>query len=133
MVRLREWFRCFVEVLKGRLMPASLVPVVPAQPVPVVLARYRYYGSKGAKVETERIRLSCHSYGEEMESSSGESPCEGLKGWLTVSYWKGLGRVFRYNFCSYRYLKSWVDTQVPGVPEVFLKSFEAGESRDNQG
>ena len=77
------------------------------------------------------MRLSCHSCGKEVESSPGEPPCEVLKGWVTVSHWKGPGAVSRYNFCSYGCLKSWVDAQVPRVPEAFLKSF--GEDEGQEG
>jgi len=84
-------------------------------------------GTAGLKVETERTHLSCHSCGKEIESSPGEPPCEALKDWLTVSHWKGPGVVSRYNFCSYGCLKSWVDAQMPKVPQVFLKSFEESQ------
>ncbi len=97
----------------------------PALPVAVALALYR---QKGLEMETERVRFSCHSCGREMEHLPEEPPCEALKGWLTVSYWKGPGAVSRYNFCSYSCLKSWVDAQVPRVPEVFLEPFREDES-----
>ena len=96
-----------------------------ALPIPVALAIYQ---DTGLKMETQRMRLSCHSCGEEVESSSGEPPCEALKGWVTASHWKGPGAVPQYYFCSFSSLKSWVDTQVPRVPKVFLKSFEEDES-----
>jgi len=74
------------------------------------------------------MRFSCHSCGKGLESSPEEPPCEVLRGWLTVSYWKGLGAVSHYNFCSISCLKSWVDTRIPKVPEVFLKSFAEDKS-----
>ena len=83
-------------------------------------------------METQKMRLSCHSCGKEVESSPGEPPCEVLKDWLTVSYWKGPGAVSRYNFCSYSCLKSWVDAQVPKVPQIFLKSFGEDESQEGK-
>jgi len=90
------------------------------------------FGITGLKVETQKMRLSCHSCGKEVESSPGEPPCEVLKGWVTVSHWKGPGAVSRYNFCSYGCLKSWVDAQVPRVPEAFLKSFGEDESQEGK-
>ena len=77
---------------------------------------------------TKRACFSCHSCGLEVESSPGVPPCRVLKGWLTVSHWKGVGSVERYYFCSFDCLKSWLDAQVPRVPEVFLESFEEGKS-----
>ncbi len=74
-------------------------------------------------METQKVRMSCHSCGQSVESSPEEPLCEALKDWLTVSHWKGPGTVSRYNFCSFSCLKSWVSTQVPRVPEVFLKYF----------
>ena len=74
-------------------------------------------------MRNQRMRFSCHSCGKGVECSPGEPPCEVLKDWLTVSYWKGLGFVEHYDFCSFSCLKSWADAQVPRAPEVFLKSF----------
>ena len=71
----------------------------------------------------------CHSCGKTVEYAPEERPCEVLSGWLTVSHWKGLGVVEHYNFCSSTCLKRWVDTQVPHVPEVFLKAFEEGKDK----
>ena len=82
-------------------------------------------------MNTERMRFSCHSCGKEVERTSGKPPCEVLSGWLTVSYWEGLGTVSHYNFCSFSCLKSWVDAQVPRVPEAFLKSFEEDRHAEN--
>jgi len=79
-------------------------------------------------MKNQKMPVSCHFCGKEMEYSSEEPPCEALRGWLTVSCWKGLGDVERYNFCSFSCLKSWADTQVPRVPQVFLESFKDDES-----
>jgi hypothetical protein len=46
-----------------------------------------------------------------------------------VSQWKGLGAVEHYNFCSFSCLKTWTDTQVPQIPDVFLKAFEEGKDK----
>ena len=78
------------------------------------------------------MRLSCHSCGKEVEASPAELPCRVLKDWLTVSHWEGPGEVRHYNFCSYSCLKSWVDAQLPGVPEVFLKSFRDESQKDKE-
>ena len=75
-------------------------------------------------MKNQRIRFSCHSCGKEMEYSREGPPCQVLRDWLTVSYWKGLGSVEHYNFCSFSCLKSWVDAQLPKVPKAFLESFK---------
>lgn len=69
----------------------------------------------------------CHSCGERVECTENERPCEVLSGWLMVSLWKEPETVEHYNFCSATCLKAWADTQVPRVPDVFLKAFEKGE------
>jgi len=71
--------------------------------------------------------FTCHSCGKEMEGTPKNPPCKELKGWLTISYWKGLGSVEHYNFCSFSCLKSWVDAQIPRVPQIFLESFKEDE------
>ena len=73
----------------------------------------------------------CHSCGKRLEYAPGERPCEVLSGWLTVSQWKGLGAVDHHHFCSFTCLKRWVDTQVPKIPETFLKAFEEGKGGKN--
>jgi hypothetical protein len=72
--------------------------------------------------------LSCHSCGKKVECPPGEPPCHALVGWLTVSCWDGPGAVSHYNFCSLSCLKSWADTRLPAVPDVFLKSFGEGKN-----
>lgn len=127
-VLLRESFLYSVKVLKGHQLPETSVHAAPVLPVAVALAPYR---KKGLEVGTERMRFFCQSCGKGVECSAEEPPCEALAGWLTVSHWKGPGAVSRYNFCSFSCLKSWVDAQVPGVPDVFLKSF--GEDERQKG
>jgi hypothetical protein len=68
----------------------------------------------------------CHSCGERVECSGEERPCDVLQGWLIVCRWKGPGAVDHYDFCSMSCLKAWTDSQVPEVPNVFLKAFEKG-------
>ena len=63
----------------------------------------------------------------EIETAPEEPLCEGLKGWLIVSHWKGLGSAEHYDFCSFSCIKSWLDAQVPRIPEVFLESFKEDE------
>jgi hypothetical protein len=62
-----------------------------------------------------------------VECSGEERPCEVLNGWFMVSRWKGPKVVEHYNFCSSTCLKTWIDAQVPQVPDVFLKAFEEGK------
>lgn len=64
----------------------------------------------------------CHSCGRKVEFSQEELPCDILRDWLIVSCMKGLESVDRYSFCSFSCLQRWVDSQVPIVPEIFLKS-----------
>ena len=64
----------------------------------------------------------CHSCGRKVEFSQEEFPCDVLRGWLIVSRLKGLESVDRYSFCSFSCLLRWVDSQLPAIPEVFLKS-----------
>ena len=78
--------------------------------------------------------ICCQCCGKKAEythcSSMGTPPdnalCKVLSGWLTVSQWKGMGAVERYDFCSFGCLQRWVNAQVPRVPETFLKAFEEG-------
>lgn len=106
-------------VLKVCLLLRVEVHAARAPPIPVVLVLYQDEGFKIMR----KMCVSCHFCGNRVECSSGEPPCEALKGWLTVSHWEGLGAVSRYNFCSFDCLRSWVDAQIPRVPEVFLESF----------
>jgi len=53
-----------------------------------------------------------------------DARCEVLKGWLSVSRWKGAGNVDYYDFCSLFCLQRWIDGQVPKIPQAFLKEFE---------
>jgi hypothetical protein len=69
----------------------------------------------------------CHSCGERVECSGKKRPCEALNGWLMVSQWKGPEAVEHYNFCSLICLKTWIDAQVPQVPDAFLRAFEKGK------
>ena len=66
----------------------------------------------------------CHSCGRKVEFSGEELPCDVLQGWLVVSCLQGLESVDRYNFCSFSCLQKWVSSQLPQVPEVFLKSLD---------
>jgi hypothetical protein len=68
----------------------------------------------------------CHSCGERVECRVKQRPCEVLDGWLMVSLWSGPEAVEHYNFCSLNCLKTWVDTQLPKVPDAFLRAFEKG-------
>jgi hypothetical protein len=54
----------------------------------------------------------------------GDARCNALKGWLTVSRWRGVGSVDKYDFCSFSCLQKWVEAQVPKIPKPFLKAFQ---------
>lgn len=69
----------------------------------------------------------CHSCGERVECAAKQRPCEVLDGWLMVSLWKGPEAVEHYNFCSLSCLRTWADTQLPQVPDAFLRAFEKGK------
>ena len=56
-------------------------------------------------------------------------PCNVLSGWLTVSQWKGMGHVDRYDFCSFDCLLRWSEAQVPQIPKTFLDAFQDGEAQ----
>ena len=66
----------------------------------------------------------CHSCGKQVRHCAEERPCEVLNGWLMVSQWEGPGAVQHYNFCCFTCLKTWTDSQVPQIPDVFLKAFD---------
>jgi hypothetical protein len=68
----------------------------------------------------------CHSCGEKVECGVKRRPCDVLDGWLMVSLWKGPEAVEHYSFCSLSCLRTWVDTQLPQIPDAFLKAFEKG-------
>ena len=53
-----------------------------------------------------------------------DARCKALTGWLSVSCWKGMGAVDYYDFCSLVCLQRWVNSQVPRIPESFLKAFK---------
>ncbi len=77
-------------------------------------------------------RAICKSCGKEAEYAdcSGDcppmddAPCSRLKGWLTVSQWKGTGSVDELDFCSFTCLGRWVEAQTPQVPRAFLSAFQ---------
>jgi hypothetical protein len=48
-----------------------------------------------------------------------------------VTQWEGPGAVTHHYFCSFDCLKSWISSQLPEVPEVFLKSFGEEENQQN--
>ena len=74
-------------------------------------------------MKSQRMGFSCRSCGRGVEFPIGDPPCEALQGWITVSRWKGSNSVEHHSFCSFSCLQEWVETQVPRVPEVFLKYF----------
>ena len=80
----------------------------------------------------EKGCLICCSCGKEVKLASEEPPCKVLSGWLMVCHWGGLKSVERYNFCSLSCLRRWVDTRVPEIPEVFLKSLGEEKPKSNK-
>lgn len=74
-----------------------------------------------------KTHRECFSCGKAVEVPPGEAPCHALKGWLTVSQWKGTSAVEHHHFCSFQCLKDWVDAQMPNVPDIFLKDFDEGK------
>lgn len=68
--------------------------------------------------------IACYSCGKKAEIAQSLPPCEALSGWLTLSQWKGFRSVEHHYFCSFVCLQSWVNSQIPKVPEAFIKSFE---------
>jgi len=71
--------------------------------------------------------FTCQSCGERVEYGGEERPCDVLDGWLMLCQWNGPETVEHHNFCSLICLKTWMDSQVPQVPSVFLRAFEKGE------
>ncbi|MDI6815293.1 MAG: hypothetical protein QMC90_04355 [Dehalococcoidales bacterium] len=79
-----------------------------------------------------RETATCYSCGKRVEytpcSERGALPddarCSVLNSWLTVSQWKGMGRVDQYDFCSFDCLQRWVEARALGIPKTFLKAFQ---------
>ncbi len=65
---------------------------------------------------------TCHSCGKTVELGQQELPCRVLLGWHIVSCLKGTESIDHYSFCSLGCLRGWVDSHMPEIPEVFLKS-----------
>ena len=72
-------------------------------------------------------RCICQTCGRKVEFEQKELPCEVLRGWLVISHLKGIEAIDQHSFCSLSCLQRWVDSQVPTVPEVFIKSLEEGD------
>ncbi len=80
----------------------------------------------------EEKTVVCCSCGRRVELPTEEAPCEVLQGWITASYFKGLGSVEHHDFCSFTCLKRWTEAQAPEIPEVFLESFTE-DSAEGEG
>ena len=78
-------------------------------------------------MEVER-NFSCVSCNKETRCLRGEPLSKGLKGWITLAYWRERGQVTHYAFCSFSCMKSWLDSTVPSIPQVFLESFGEEEN-----
>ena len=80
----------------------------------------------------KRNYAACQFCGKKLEytqcSERGVPPddarCQALKGWLSVSQWKGMGVVDHYDFCSFTCLQAWVGAQVPKIPKTFFEAFQ---------
>jgi hypothetical protein len=72
----------------------------------------------------------CLTCGKKVETSEIEPPCEVLMGWVMATEWKECESVIQHMFCSFSCLKRWVDTSVPAVPDVFMKSFSENEDKN---
>ena len=77
----------------------------------------------------EKKHFICHSCGKKAESSLEKPPCEALAGWVMATHWKEFESVDQHIFCSFSCLKRWVDTNVPKIPDVFIKSFGEEDSK----
>ena len=74
----------------------------------------------------------CYSCCKQVEytecSGSGVPPeetrCNVLSGWLSVTQWQGHESAIQYYFCSLLCLYNWVESQIPTIPDVFIKGFE---------
>lgn len=53
-----------------------------------------------------------------------DTRCSVLSGWFSVSQWHGKEFVTHYEFCSLGCLRSWVESELPPIPDVFIKGFE---------
>ena len=53
-----------------------------------------------------------------------DARCNALKGWLTVSRWRGMGHVDHLDFCCLNCLLMWAKAQVPQIPETFFDAFQ---------
>jgi len=79
-----------------------------------------------------RSNAVCASCGKKVEyadcseqSHTPENPrCQALRGWLSVSRWKGIESFDQYDFCSLDCIREWIDEQMPKIPEIYLKPFE---------
>ena len=74
----------------------------------------------------------CQSCGKKMEYTEcsersappGDARCNALRGWLSLSRWKGMGSFEDYDFCCISCLQKWVEAEVPKIPGTFFKAFQ---------
>ena len=50
--------------------------------------------------------------------------CAVLDGWLSVTHWRGMGSLDRYDFCSLTCFQKWVEVEVPKVPKASVEAFQ---------
>ena len=63
------------------------------------------------------------------ETAPENARCEILKGWLLVRQWKGMGLIDDYDFCSFDCLHKWVVSQLPKIPEEYLRAFDEDKDK----
>ena len=85
---------------------------------------------KAMRESSYAICQSCGKKAEYVECSERGAPpddarCMVLRGWLSVSHWKGMGTVDGYDFCSFTCLQKWVEAKVPKIPKTFFEAFQA--------
>jgi hypothetical protein len=89
------------------------------------------------EIQLSKSYAICHFCGKRVEytecsdeeTAPEDARCEILKGWLLVRQWKGIGLIDDYDFCSLDCLQKWVLSQLPKIPEEYLRAFD--ENKDN--
>ena len=81
------------------------------------------------RIRQDAVCQWCGKKAEYTECSERHPPpedarCVVLRGWLSVSHWKGMEALDYYDFCSLTCLQKWVGSKVPKVPETFNRAFE---------
>ena len=72
----------------------------------------------------------CQSCGLKVELQPGEMPCQALKNWFVITRFQETEQIGRYSFCSLHCLKDWVESEMPRIPEIFLRSMDEEDKRE---